>query len=490
MVHLHRIETEGLAQVSFVIAAANGDALVIDPRRDVEVFLDLAQAHDLTLRYVADTHLHADYASGAPELAQRSGARLLLRGITNGGGGGAVAAGEATDPLVVHGGVLQIGELRVTALHTPGHTPEHRCFLVEDTSDATAAPLLFSGDTLFVGSVGRPDLLGSDETQELAAAMLTSLLEVLAPLPDATIVHPGHGAGSACGGGIGGAPSSTIGQERSTNPYFQFNAEPGQQDAFVARLLSDLPPVPPYFPIMKRLNARGAAPRSAELPPALATADLLALQHPDAAATTLIDVRDATTFAEGHLRGSLNIGSGGSLATWAGWTVPYDRPIVLLAQHHDQVQAAQRDLARIGLDDVSGYAIIADPAVLDDWRAEGVAIQRLTTYTPAEANAATEPLQILDIRNASEWDEVHIPGSHHLPLEALAQGATLAAAGIDPDAPIAVICASGYRSSLAASLLQRQGRDGVSAINGGINAWRLAELPVAGGADAISDHSA
>lgn len=484
MVHLHRIETEGLAQVSFIVAARNGDALVIDPRRDVGIYLDLAQAHGLTLRYVADTHIHADYASGAPELTARTGARLLLRGITNGSG-----ASDPDDPWVAHGGVLELGELRITALQTPGHTPEHRCFLLEDSAEPTAPAMLFSGDTLFVGSVGRPDLLGADETQALAAAMHTTLQTVLLPLPDATIVYPGHGAGSACGGGIGGGPSTTIGQERVSNPYFQFGPGEAECARFVALLLRDLPPVPTYFPLMKRLNAAGAAPAPDALPPVVAPAELRTWQHADAPGT-LLDVRDADSFAAGHLRGALNIGVGGSMATWAGWALPYERLTTVIAQHHDQVREAQTWLARIGYDAVSGYALLIDTEddTLAALRAEGLDIQQMRTVTPAEtqqalADADAAP-QILDIRAQSEWDEAHIPGSIHHPLEDIAQAerggadSALLPSEVDVDAPLLVVCASGYRSSLAASLLQRAGVRDVGTIAGGVNAWRAAGLPI------------
>ena len=450
-----RIYTDGLAQASFVLGAEHArQAVVIDPRRDVDVYLDLAAAHGLTITHILETHIHADYASGARELANRTGATVCLS---------AVGENDFPHQPVKDGDALEVGELRLEILLTPGHTPEHICILVSDESNPGAAPVLFSGDMLFVGAVGRPDLLGADYTQGLAKALYSTIHDKLMALDDEIVVYPGHGAGSACGKAIGDAESTTMGQEKRFNYAFQ----PMAEDAFVRLMLDDLPASPAYFPVMKRLNKRGpqilgGVPQPREL----ALGELRDVVSDAEAGVTLLDVREADQFGAGFLRGSLNIGVGSSLAGWAGWAVSYDRPIVLVVADPSDVHEAVTQLIRIGLDDVSGY-VVAD---LDTWAAAGLPVQRVEQMGAGEAaeRVARGEAQVLDVRNQAEFALGHIDGALHVPVERLSQGD---ADGLDRERPVVVVCAAGYRSSLATSLLKQRGHEHVANLAGGMDAW-------------------
>ncbi|HEX5166379.1 MAG TPA: rhodanese-like domain-containing protein [Thermomicrobiales bacterium] len=455
---MQRVFTEGLAQASFVVASdATRQAIVIDPRRDVAVYLAIAAAHDLQIAHIYETHIHADYASGARELAARTGAVMHLS---------AIGESEFEHEPVHDGDVLAVGELRVQALLTPGHTPEHICLLVTDTAHPADPATLFSGDAVFVGSVGRPDLLGAEQTKALATALYQTIHDTLMTLDDEIIVYPGHGAGSACGKAIGNDPSTTMGQEKRFNFAFQ----PANEEQFVEMILDGLPEPPPYFPVMKRLNKQGPQILGGiPSPDSLSTDDLRRAQQGE---TTIVDVRPAERFGEGFLAGSLNIGLGPSLPNWAGWAVSYERPIVLVVADAADVEEAVTWLIRIGLDNVTGYAV-ADP---DGWRAAGLAVERIEQIDPRTANArlAAGDLQLLDVRNIDEWNGGHVSGAHNVPVGPLVRGAD----GLDPNRPVAVMCAAGYRSSLGASALKQRGYDDVINVAGGMDAWRAAGLPV------------
>ncbi len=455
---MQRIFTDGLAQASFVLGSGQtSQAVVIDPRRDVEIYLDVAEAHGLTISHILETHIHADYASGARELADRTGAAIYLS---------AVGENDFPHQPVHDGDVLEVGELWLKILLTPGHTPEHICILVTDAANPEAAPMLFSGDMLFVGAVGRPDLLGEAHTRALARALYSTIHDTMMALDDDVIVYPGHGAGSACGKSIGDAESTTMGQEKRFNYAFQ----PMSEEAFIGLMLDDLPEPPVYFPVMKRLNKRGpeilgGVPRPRQLDLG-ETRDLVGGEWGE---VTLLDVREAGDFGEGFLRGSLNIGVGSSLANWAGWAVPYDRPIVLVVGDPGDVREAVTQLIRIGLDAVSGY-ILAD---LDAWEQSGLPVQHVEQMSVDEAaeRIGRGAIQVLDVRNRTEWALGHIDGALHLPAEQLTQGVI---DGLDRDRPVVVACAAGYRSSLATSILKRRGHRQVANLSGGMDAWNAA----------------
>jgi hydroxyacylglutathione hydrolase len=361
------------------------------------------------------------------------------------------------------GDALRLGAIRIEPLHTPGHTPEHLSYLVHDESRARDVPLaLLSGDFLFVGSLGRPDLLGEGAAGELAQRMYRTCREKLAALPDGLRVHPAHGQGSMCGSGLGGLPSTTLGYERRANPYL----DPALDEAsFVARLLGNLPPFPDYYRRMKQLNSDGP-PLLGELPrpPAL---------DPDAFATRLaagaiaLDLRGAAAVAAGHLPRSLSLGAGSLLAQWAGWVVPPDRPLVLVASDERELELAARELATVGLDRLEGHL----RGGVEAWRRDGRPLVATASIDPRElrrALAAHEPLTVLDVRGADEWQSGHIEGALHLPAAEIA-------ARVDElprRGTLAVICGSGYRSSLALSLLERAGRSDAIDVTGGMEAWR------------------
>jgi len=456
---MQRIFTEGLAQASFVVASdSTREAVVIDPRRDVEVYLDVAAAHDLTIKHIFETHIHADYASGARELAARTGATIYAS---------AVGGSEFEHHPVNDGDVLEVGELTFEVLLTPGHTPEHICVLVHDATNADEPPTMFSGDMLFVGSVGRPDLLGEEQTRTLATALYHTIHEKMMALDDSIVVYPGHGAGSACGKAIGNDPSTTMGQEKRFNFAFQ----PATEEQFVTMILDGLPEPPPYFPVMKQLNKRG--PEILGGIPSVDALDIDALRSvQQSGAATLLDVRPAERFGEAFLAGSLNIGLGPSLPNWAGWAVSYDQPIVLVVADAADVEEAVTWLIRIGLDNVQGY-VVADP---DAWRAAGLEVDVIEQLDPrtAQAKLAAGELQILDVRNRDEWDGGHVADAHNIPVGPLVRGED----GLDRDQPVAVMCAAGYRSSLGASALKQRGYDKVINVVGGMDAWRAAGLPV------------
>jgi len=448
----HRFFDEGLAQASFFLACPRSrEAIIIDPRRDVDVYVEMAKSQGLRIAYTFETHVHADFACGSRELAA-VGAKTIA-------GPGAhlrYANHEAT-----HGERLRVGDISIEFMHTPGHTPEHLSILVNQPDQPTR---IFSGDTLFVGAVGRPDLLGEEQTRRLAGELYDSLFKKLLVLDERIQVHPGHGAGSLCGAGIGSEPFTTIGQEKRFNPMLQHKTK----EAFVAAVLADLPDTPPYFPRMKKMNQegppllgmvngyRGPAPLS---PAATATA----IRN----GAVMIDLRPATTFAASHPLGALNLAIGTKVGYWAGYVLPGDAKVVLLGANHHETTEAARQLIRIGVSRIEGYI----NGGFDAWRDAGLPTASMALSNVQELSAAigngTAPL-VIDVRTNKEWNAGHIDGAMHIPLGDLASRA----AEIPRDRTVATMCEGGYRSSLAASVLARSGVDGVVNITGGMSAWR------------------
>jgi hydroxyacylglutathione hydrolase len=452
----HRIFDDGLAQSSFVVACDRTRlAAVVDPRRDVDVYVDFAKQNRLTLALALETHVHADFVSGAHELSS-IGAEI----VAGPGAGLRVPHREAHD-----GEQFRLGDMTITALHTPGHTPEHISLLLDQPGEPRR---VLTGDTLFVGAVGRPDLLGAERGRELAGHLYVSIYEKLLTLADDVEVHPGHGAGSLCGSGIGNELHSTIGQERRFNPMLQHRT----QTAFVDAVLRDLPETPPYFAELKRLNQQGppllnlAAGISGV--PALSPA---AAQQIVAQGGTLIDLRQADVFARGFASGALNIGYGPKIGYWAGWVVPLTSTVVLL---HDsdvsKINTARLELLRIGIDQVVGYV----DGGFEAWRAAGLPTAKLENLNAVDLRTRethSDRMTILDVRSAREFAADHIDGAIHIPV-----GALPARMGEVPRGkPIATICEGGYRSSLAASLLAREGLAPVFSISGGMIAYRVLE---------------
>jgi hydroxyacylglutathione hydrolase len=452
---LQRYFDDGLSQASFLLACdRTRDAVVIDPRRDIEVYVAAARQHNLTLRFAIETHVHADFVSGARELAA-IGARVI------GGPGSALRFDhqEATD-----GEQIELGDLSLRFLHTPGHTPEHISIVAEQPGQPRR---VFTGDTLFVGAVGRPDLLGVDQTRELAAQLHDSLFDRLLALDDATEVHPGHGAGSLCGAGIGNDPHSTIGRERRFNPMLQHRS----RDTFVAAVLGDLPETPPYFRRMKRVNQDGPAPLGLAdgfkgIPAIPATGAAAAVD----AGARLVDVRGAAPFAAGHPSGAINIGFGTKVGYWAGWVLPGDARIVVLASAPDDANETARQLLRVGLDCVDGYI----DGGFEAWRAAALPVSRILRISAADLRARLaggHPMTVLDVRTPREWRSGHIEGALHVPLGDLPSRLS----SLPTDVPVATICESGFRSSLAASILSHAGLLHVVNVADGMSAYRALE---------------
>ncbi len=462
-----RFEDEGLAQYSYAVGSqAAGAVAIIDPRRDVDVYLDYARAKGVQIAYVLETHIHADYASGARELAERSGAALWVSGHDR------EERYEVAFPHkdLFEGDKLRIGAIELEAIHTPGHTPEHLSYLVYDTDEVTQIPrLLLSGDFLFIGSLGRPDLLGEAAKQRLAKQAFQSVREKLLHLPDTLEIHPGHGAGSMCGAGMKSQAMSTLGLERKTNPYLD---ESLSEAAFLDNLLSNTPPFPPYYLRMKQLNADGP-PLLRGLPGtrSIEVADFKRLV--DAEQHVVIDLREHVLFSEGHIPASFSVGAGPNLSTWAAWVVPYDRPLLLVADEVEEIDEAIRALIRVGLDDIQGYLAGGFGA----WRDAGCPVQQLAQLSPADLHTRLQTgatLPILDVRTDEEWSAGHVEGAIHI------MGGTLQDRldRLPPrDQPLAVMCGSGYRATVAASVLERAGFMQLINVSGGMTAWEDSGLP-------------
>jgi hydroxyacylglutathione hydrolase len=443
-----RFFDEGLAQASFFVGCdRTKQAVVIDPRRDVSVYLAAARQRGATIVAAIETHVHADFVSGASELA-RTGARVYA------GPGADLAFGHHE---VRDGELLAIGDVTLGFLHTPGHTFEHIAILVEAPGQPAR---LFTGDLLFVGSVGRPDLVGETETRQLASDLFDSLGRIMA-LGDAVEVHPGHGAGSLCGAGIGTDPSSTIGRERAQNAMLQHS----DRASFVSAVLADIPPTPPYFARMKRINKEG--------PPQVDPARKLPALRPAAAAALaadgalIIDLRTAAAFADGYPDGAINIGHGTKVGYWAGWVVPADAPLILLADEPAHAQDASLQLHRVGLDRIEG--MIAGG--FEAWVGAGLSTARIGKISVAELRKRIESgtdLTLVDVRTPREWQSGHVDGAINIPVGEI----PARVAELPRESKVATICEGGYRSSLAASLFAQEGFPDVTNVAGGMTAFR------------------
>ncbi len=461
---LERIFDEKLAQASYLIASeASGEAIVVDPNRDVEQYIRLAAHKRVRIAYVTETHIHADFISGARELAERTGATLLLSGHGDG-----EWRYRTSGRLVCDGERIDVGDVSLVVRHTPGHTPEHIAFIVTDRA-ASDRPLgMLSGDFIFVGDVGRPDLLertaNATGTATTLARRLFQSIRATSPLPDHLQIWPGHGAGSACGRSLGALPSTTLGYERLANWAFQVDDE----ERFVREVLEGQPEAPPYFARMKTANRDGP---TARVEHSVATLDLEAFRAAVDAGAIAVDVRSTADFAAAHIPKTLNLPVGSSFLTWAGWLVPYDRDVILLADDPDRVRRARDALSLIGIDRVTGTA---DASVRNAWKTRVgplAHVPQIDVATLARERRAT----VVDVRADAEWSASHVPGAQHLFLGELA-------ARVDElprDTPVAVHCHSGTRSAIAASLLQANGFTNVSNVAGGFHAWEAAGLPVA-----------
>jgi hydroxyacylglutathione hydrolase len=457
------VRTDGLAHLSYLIGdRSSSRAAVIDPRRDVDVYLKLARQHHLTITHAIETHIHADFVSGSRELAARTGTARVHVSVEGG-----ARYGFAHEPLH-DGSRLELGAMTLTAMHTPGHTPEHLAYLA--TRDGIPWGF-FSGDFLFADSVGRPDLLGAAQTPGLARALFRSLRTALAPLPDAVPLYPAHGAGSPCGANICDR-QSTVGRERRHNPALQFTDEA----AFTDWVLRTAPPMPRYYPRMKRINAQGpevlnGLPAAEWLEPAAFRRRL------SAGDVQLIDNRTMLGFGGGHIAGAWNIGPRPELSLWAGWMLDPAKPIALVLPRDGDLPEVLRQFLRVGFTNFAGCL----RGGMETWVTAGLPVQELAQMPVRELNGLlpSHDFQLLDVRTPHEWDEGHLPGARYLFLGDMPEKLR----DLNPAEPVVVYCASGYRSSLAASLLQASGFRNVRNVPGSFVAWTAAGFPVVRPAD-------
>jgi hydroxyacylglutathione hydrolase len=451
-----------LAHASYLVGdERTRTAAVVDPQRDVDRYLAFAQQHGLDIRHVILTHLHADFVAGHLELRDRVGATIYL---------GAKAKAEYAFTPLADGDRIDLGSVRLQAIETPGHTPESISIAVYDLETSATAPhAVLTGDTLFVGDVGRPDLRATLgwSASELGSLLYDSLRTKLLPLPDDSLIYPAHGAGSLCGKAIGKETVSTIGEQRRSN----YALQPMTRQAFVDLITADQPDAPPYFTYDAVLNSQERPTLDEALSAGLQPMTLdavLALQHTGG---QVLDTREPTDFAAAHLAGSINIGLGGQYATWAGTMLDYEHPIVIVADPGRENESAMR-LGRIGFDHVVGY--------LQDGMHSAAARPELTVRTErvspqlASERLASGEWTAVDVRTPGERDQKHVAGSLHIPLNQLAQRLS----ELPARRPILLYCAGGYRSSIAASVMQRHGFTNVSEISGGLAAWETAHLPV------------
>ncbi len=459
-----RIYEPGLAQASYFIGCqASGEAIVIDPRRDIEVYLEYARSKNMKITKVAETHIHADYLSGAPELAAETGAELLL---SDEGGPDWQYAIPHTG--LKDGNLFKVGNLKFQVMHTPGHTPEHICFLLTDTPASPAPVMLFSGDFVFVGDVGRPDLLeeaaGIQGTREPGARQMFHSLKRFKELPEYIQVWPGHGAGSACGKALGAVPGSTVGYEKMSNWALRIDDE----ERFVKALLEGQPEPPRYFAMMKKLNKieRKLLPALPQ-PEKISVNELAGLLDEN---YQIVDTRTRQAFSRGHIPGTLNIENNKAFSNWSGWLLDYDRPIILLTPA-GALREVTAKLVRVGLDNIVGW--------FDDftgWHEEGhiwetaKAVNVHTLKEQLESGA----VQLVDIRGRSEVEAGYIEGARHIHLGHLPQRLD----ELDKSKPTVLYCASGARSAIGGSLLMQHGFKYATNLEGGIEAWQRAGYDV------------
>ena len=453
------VQTDGIAELSYLIGDdKTGTAAVIDPRPDVEIYLELAKKRKVSITHILETHIHADLVSGSRELAERVKAAKICVSVE----GGAKYGFE--HEAIKDGASFEFGDLVLTARHTPGHTPEHMSYIVGEKKRAPRPWGVFTGDSLFVNSAGRPDLMGDDQTEKLAEKLYDTLYKFYLMLDDDVMIYPAHGHGSPCGADIGDRLTSTIGYERQFNPFLQV---PDKAE-FKEFALSTAPPEPTYYKRMKILNAKGPdvlgnLPLIPGLPP---TAFKEAIAK---GKSVVIDTRSMLAFGGGHIEGSLNIAGLPELSIWAGWMLDPEKPILLVLEHDDAVAKVMPLFLRTGYTKFAGYLVGGMKA----WDNAGLPLGNLHQMTVHEVKAQAVELQILDVRSPDEWKKGHIPGAKHIFLPEVPQKS----GELSNKKPVAVYCDSGYRASLAASILKKQGFD-VRNVPGSWQAWLNAGYPV------------
>jgi hydroxyacylglutathione hydrolase len=459
-----RFYDDNLAQASYLIACEQTrEAIVVDPNADVGQYTRAAGADRLRISHVTETHIHADFLSGVRDLAEATGGTLHLSG--EGGEFGYAPETLERASALRDGSRIEVGQVGLTVSHTPGHTPEHLTFFVSDRARGDEAVGALTGDFVFVGDVGRPDLLekaaGVRGTMEESARALFRSLSRLRTHPDHLQLWPGHGAGSACGKSLGAMPQTTLGYEKLFNWAFSDMSE----NAFLARVLENQPVPPRYFATMKRLNRELQAPERKTSPSPLHFADL---EQALSRGIVIIDVRSADKFAAAHIPGTINIPLGKSFLNWVGALVPDDIDVYLIVDtdSDDAVARILGDLCKIGIMNVAGYF---ESSVVDDWPSRRGEVEKVAQVdvTSLRAAAGRNDVQIIDVRSPEEWSHGHLPGARHIPLAALPEHL----GELDPSEPIVLHCRGGGRSAIATSLLLARGMSNVSNLIGGYDAW-------------------
>ncbi len=443
-----------LSHASYYLGS-DGEAAVIDPQRDVQQYIDQATAGGERIKYIIETHSHADFVSGHVELAAKTGAEIIY---------GQRAKTQFPTHKVKDGDVLMIGSVELTFRETPGHTPEGIVIIAKETDEEAdkgdrAALKLFTGDTLFIGDVGRPDLIGSKgfTAEQMGGMLYDSIHHKILPLPDETEVYPAHGAGSLCGKSLSKETWSTLGDQRK----FNYALQPMTKEEFVKIVAADQPEAPAYFPLSAAKNLQGSAPLNEIAKPRELSSDEI-----DSFDGVVIDVRQNVDYGEHHIPNSVNIGLGGQFASWTGTLVPIGTPIAIVADNETQIDEAVMRLARVGHETVTGCILI------HNYDGETHKIPQITVEKVNELNQAEKYLQFLDVRRVAEYTAGHAPQTVNIPLDRLIDEIDR----LDPSVPTYVICQSGYRSSIATGILENAGFEMVYNVTGGTTAWVEAGL--------------
>ena len=458
-----RFEERGLSHYSYAVGCEEKEQIaIIDPRRDVEIYLEYAEENRYVISHVFETHIHADYASGARELAKRCRATLALSGYDQGG----EYEVSFSCKKCFEGDVFRSGSIELKVLHTPGHTPEHISLLVYDLKTAKETPIaIFSGDFLLYGGVGRPDLLGEANTQQQTRQIYECIHEKIHPLPDELEIFPAHGPGSFCGLAGSSRTSSKLKIEKLSNPFLA----PGLSEKdFVEKLVSFNIPYPPYF---KRIKEYNSSDKRFEVPTPTSL-EVMDLKNEIDLGAVCIDLRDQSLFGQGHIPQSICIGAGAKVGFWASWSVPYNRPIVLITDDPAHIKEALHSLARVGFDRILGYL----KGGFETWKRAGLPTSCIGECSPQEMIKTLESdleIELIDVRTDAEWNMGHISGARHISCFELPEKIESM-----PKKRVVFVCAGGYRSIWAASLAKRAGYELISHIPGGMHAWQRAGLSV------------
>ena len=436
-----------LSHASYYLGSGD-EAAVIDPQRDVQQYLDEAAANGQRIKYVIETHSHADFVSGHLELSSKTGAKIIY---------GQRANTEFPTKKVKDGDTLMLGSIELIFMETPGHTPEGITILARDKEEPEAPLKMFTGDTLFIGDVGRPDLVGSKgfTAEQMGSMLYDSIHNKILPLPDETEVYPAHGAGSLCGKSLSKETWSTLGEQRK----FNYALKPMSREEFIKVVASDQPEVPAYFPATASQNLKGSkALNDLPKPKAFSTQDILSFDG------VVVDVRNNTEYGAGHIPNAINIGLGGQFASWAGILIPVGTPLAIAADSNEQVEEAVMRLARVGHETAQGFILIKE------FNGSAKTIPQIPVNEVAKLGGG---IQFVDVRRIAEHTGGHAVGTVNLPLDKLVKEVDR----LDPTLPTYVICQSGYRSSVATSLLENAGFGNVYNVTGGTKAWLDAGLP-------------